>query len=88
MNTSDTAIKQLQQAMTTTEQAVNTINNLIAAHDYQDVASLVAQAADALLEAATLLMQSQDEAALDALENADDLIESVYNIIEGELDDE
>jgi hypothetical protein len=88
MNTSDTAIKQLQQAMTTTEQAVNTINNLIAAHDYQDVASLVAQAAGALLEAATLLMQSQDEAALDALENADDLIESVYNIIEGELDDE
>ena len=87
MNTSDSAIQQLQQALTAAQQATDTIDNLIAAHDYQDVASLVAQAASTLLEAARLLMESQDEAALDALENADDLIESVYNIIDGDLED-
>jgi hypothetical protein len=33
-------------------------------------------------------MQSQDETALAALESADDLLDSVYDIIEGDLDEE
>lgn len=88
MNTSAEAARLLQQAQTATQGARRVIENLIAAHDYQDVASLVTQAAAALLESAALLMQSQDEAALDALENADDLLDSVWSIIDAETDDE
>jgi hypothetical protein len=88
VNTSAEAAKLLQQAQTTTQDARRVIDNLIAAHDYQDVASLVTQAAAALLQSAALLMQSQDEAALDALENADDLLDSVWSIIDAETDDE
>lgn len=88
MSTSAEAITQLEQALTATRSAEQTIENLIAAHDYQDVASLVTQAAAALLETATLLMQSQDVAALDMLENADDLLDAVYGIIEADLDED
>lgn len=88
MKTSQEAINQLQQALATTRSAVNTIDNLIAEHDYQDVASLVSQAAASLLESAVLLMQSRDEAAIDALENAEDLLEAVYSIIDAELDED
>lgn len=88
MNTSAKAIEQLQQAQATTKEAIETINNLIAAHDYQDVAAMIAQAAAGLLESATLLMHSKDEEALAALELADDFLDSVYDIIEAELDDE
>jgi hypothetical protein len=88
MNTSTEAVKLLQQALTTTRTAADTIDNLIADHDYQDVAGLVTQAAAALLDAAALLMQSQDEAALAALEHADDFLDAVYDIIEADLDDE
>ena len=87
MNTSAEAIKQLQQALSTTRDAEQTINNLVANHNYQDVAGLVTQAAAALLESAALLMQSDDEAALDAIEIADDLLNSVYGIIDADLDD-
>ena len=86
MNTSTEAIKLLQQAYATTQQAADTIENLIAEHDYQDVADMVARAAAALLESATLLMQSDDEAALQALENADDLLDTVYDVINADLD--
>lgn len=88
MHTSQEAVSQLQQALATTRGAVNTIDNLIAEHDYQDVASLVAQAAASLLESTVLLMQSRDEAAIDALENAEDLLEAVYSIIDAELDED
>ena len=88
MNTSAEAIQQLDQALATTRSALNTIENLIAVHDYQDVAQLVTQAAAALLETARLLMESQDEAALDMLENADDLLDTVYDIIEADLNEE
>lgn len=88
MHTSQEAVSQLQQALATTRSAVNTIDNLIAEHDYQDVASLVAQAAASLLESTVLLMQSRDEAAIDALENAEDLLEAVYSIIDAELDED
>lgn len=87
MNTSTEALRLLQEALSTTRAATQVIDNLIADHDYQDVASLVSQAAAALLESATLLMQSKDESALDALEQADDLLDSVYNIIDGETDE-
>jgi hypothetical protein len=88
MNTSNEAIKLLQQALAQTRDAQKVIDNLIADHDYQDVATLVTQAAAALLESAALLMQSKDEAALDALENADDLLDSVYSIIDAETDED
>lgn len=87
MNTSSQAVQQLQQAMTTTRQAASTIENLIAEHDYQDVAGLVTLAAAALLESAAYLMQGQDEAALESLEDADDLLDAVYDIIESDLGD-
>jgi hypothetical protein len=88
MNTSTEAVKQLQEALAKTQSATQVINNLIAEHEYQDVASLVAQAGAALLEAAALLMQSKDEDALAALEAADDLMDSVYGIIDGEVDED
>ncbi|MCA0455920.1 MAG: hypothetical protein LCI00_18230 [Chloroflexi bacterium] len=88
MNTSNEAITKLEQALGTTKEAANVIDNLIAAHDYQDVASLVTQAAAKLLEAASALMQSNDEAGLVALEGADDLLDAVYDIIDGETDEE
>lgn len=88
MNTSTEAIRLLQEAVKTARGAEQVINDLIAPHDYQDVALLVAQAAVALLESAALLMQSKDEDALDALENADDLLDSVWAIIDGEVDEE
>jgi hypothetical protein len=88
MNTSSEAIRLLEQAAATAREAAAVIDNLIAAHDYQDVAGLVTQAAVGLLDSATRLMQSDDVAGLEALEAADDLLDSVYDIIESELDDE
>lgn len=88
MNTSTQAVTLLQQALTLTGQARDTIDNLIAEHDYQDVATLVTQAAAALLESAAYLMQSKDELALNALEGAEDLLDAVYEIIDGETDED
>jgi hypothetical protein len=85
MNTSSEAIKTLQEAHTKVAAASAIIENLIAAHDYQDVALLVAHAGAKLVEAATLLMQSNDAAAFTALEDADDLLDAVYNIIDADL---
>ena len=86
--TSGEAAKRLEQARTTTTEAVSIIDNLIAEHEYQDVASLVTQAASKLLEAAAALMQSNDAAGLEALESADDLLDAVYDIIDGETDED
>lgn len=88
MNTSSEASRLLEQALATSRSAVDVINNLIAEHEYQDVASLVTQAASALLESAALLMQKEDEAALDILGKADDLLDAVYDIIDGEVDED
>ncbi len=52
------------------------------------MATLVTQAAAELLEAAAQLMHSQDESALDALGRADDLLDAVYDIIDGETDED
>lgn len=88
MNTSTEALRLLEDAIKATKEAERVIKNLIAAHEYQDVAALVTQAAAALLESAEHLMKSDDEAGLDALEAADDLLDSIWNIIDGEVDDE
>jgi hypothetical protein len=88
MNTTSHASELLGQALHSTRNAEQVINDLIVTHDYQDVALLVTQAAAALLESAGLLMQSQGEAAFDAMEKAEDLLDSVYDIINGELDDD
>ena len=88
INTSSEASKRLEQALATTREAVSIIDNLIADHEYQDVSSLVAQAAAKLLEAAAALMQSNDETGLAALESADDLLDAVYDIIDGETDED
>jgi hypothetical protein len=87
MSISADAIKLLQQARVTSEEAQRSIDDLIVEHEYQDVATLVTQAAGALLDVAALLMQSQDEAALEHLETAEDLLDAVYDIIDGETDE-
>jgi hypothetical protein len=88
MNTSAQAIQLLQTALTNTQSATTVIGDLLVEHDYQDVASLVTQASAALLEAAILLMQSKDDSALPKLEQAENLLDTVYAIIDGETDDE
>ena len=88
INTSGEATKRLEQALATTREATSIIDNLIADHEYQDVASLVTQAAGKLLEAAAALMQSKDEDGIAALESADDLLDAVYDIIDGETDED
>ena len=88
MNTSSEAINKLQKALEATNEAKSVVDNLIAEHDYQDVSSLVTEAAATLLEAAIALMESQDESALDKVESAEDLLDSAYNIIDGEVDED
>jgi hypothetical protein len=88
MSTSSDVIKSLDQALTATRTAVQQTDDLIVAHDYQDVASLVANAAAALLQSASYLMQSKDEDAFSALEQADDYLDAVYDIIDSETEQE
>ena len=88
MHTSTEAVQLLQEALARTRAAIQVINNLVIEHEYQDVAVLVAQAGAALMEAAVLLLESKDEDALDAIEQADDLLDSVYKIIDGEVDED
>lgn len=88
MNTSTRASELLRQALAAAREAEGVVNDLIVAHDYQDVALLVTQAAAALLESAALLMQSDADAAFDQIEHAEDLLDTVYGIIDGELDED
>jgi phosphate uptake regulator len=88
MNTSVEATKKLQDALKLAREAQSIIDNLIAPHDYQDVATLIAQAAASMLEAATLFMEKHDEDALAKIEEADDLVEAMYDIIDGDLDED
>lgn len=86
MNTSSEVVKQLQDAIQKTQSAQNVLDNLIAVHDYEDIATLVLQAAEALLHAASALMQHEDENALQLVESAEDLIDEMYKIIDGDMD--
>ncbi len=88
MNTSSEAVKQLTTALEQTRSAAEVIQNLVAEHDYQDEAALVSHAAARLLEAAAHLMQSQDEPALEAIKSAEDLLEALWELIEGEIDED
>jgi hypothetical protein len=88
MQTSSAAIALLEQAQKTTQDAAKVIENLIAEHDYQDVALIITHAAAELLETAKLLMHSQDVAAFESLERAEDLLDSFYDIVDGEIDEE
>lgn len=88
MSTSSEVIQSLEQAQTSVRAALRQLDDLIVEHDYQDVATLIVQAADALLDASSQLMQSKDEVALDSLDRADELLENVYAIIEGDLDED
>jgi len=88
MNTSGEALRLLNQALGDTRKAGAVIDDLFAPHDYQDVASVVARAGAALLESAIRLLESNPDAALDALEAADDLLDAVYDIIDSETDED
>ena len=86
MNTSQEAIKQLQSSLSGAKDAADTIENLIAVHDYQDVAGLATLAAASLLEAATKLMEKDDTAAFGAIDDAEELIDAIYGIVDEDLD--
>ncbi|MEL6403338.1 MAG: hypothetical protein AAFV98_01700 [Chloroflexota bacterium] len=86
MKTSADAIKDLQEALAKAQEAQNTINNLTATHDYQDVTGMVVQAANGLLEAAIAFMQHDDSKALALVEAAEDLLDDMYDVIDGDLD--
>ena len=88
MSTSSEVVKSLEQALTATRTALQQTDDLIVAHDYQDVASLVTNAAAALLQSATYLMLSKDEDAFEALGQADDYLDAVYDIIDSEIEEE
>lgn len=88
MNTSAEALRLLRQAQAETQQAGAIIDDLIAPHDYQDVASVVAKASAALLDSAIRMLESNPDAALEALETADDLLDAVYDIIDSETDED
>lgn len=87
MNTSTEAIKQLEESLAAARKAADTIENLIAVHDYQDVAFLTTHSAIKMLESTVLFMQKDDEAAFDSLENAEDLLDEVYGIIDEDTDE-
>ncbi|MDX2162538.1 MAG: hypothetical protein SF162_14540 [bacterium] len=87
VNTSAEAVRLLQEALTYARSAQQVIGDLIVEHDYQDVAALVTAAATSLLQSAASLMQSEDEAAVDALGDADDLLDAVWEIIDSETDE-
>lgn len=88
MNTSAEAVRLLHEALNNARAAKAVINDLITAHDYQDVAELVTMAAASLLESSSLLMQNDDEGAFAALDAAEDALDTVYAIIDGDMDDD
>lgn len=88
MNTSTEARKQLEQALAQAQSATEVINNLVAAHDYQDVAALVTRAGAMLLASGLALMNNDDETALDHIDTAEDLLDNIYDIIGVDIEDE
>lgn len=86
MSTSQDVIARLEAAQQTVQEVNAAIDDLIAVHDYQDVAALITQSAERLLQATEQFMQSDSEAALATIEAAEDLIDAMYDIIEEDLD--
>jgi hypothetical protein len=87
MNTSTEALRLLGEALAKAQAASAVIDDLIAPHDYQDIAMLVARASALMLQSTMSLMQSDPDGALDALESADDLLDAVYDVIDSETED-
>lgn len=85
MKTSKDVLAKLADAKSTTDDAHTTLRELVAVHDYQDVTGLVIQAAEQLLVAAEQFMQKDSQTALDKIEAAEDLLDELYDIIEGDL---
>ena len=88
MNTSTEALRLLREALTKAEAATAVIDDLLAPHDYQDVAMLVVRASALMLQSTMRLLESNPDAALVALEGADDLLDAVYDVIDSETDGE
>lgn len=86
--TSNEVVKQLEQAQAATQAALTALNGLIVPHDYQDVTVFVAKAAMQLLTAAHALMQNDDTRAFAAIEQADELLEGAFDIVDSELEDD
>lgn len=86
--TSGEAVNQLVAAAQQAHKAALTIDNLLAAHDYQDVAGIAARAGQALLDAATAFMKNDDESAFRSIDAAEDFLDALYDIVDGELGDE
>lgn len=85
----DSAIRKLQQANDAARAAVSQIDSLAGESEYNDMASLVANAGAALMRAAVHLLEERDEAAFDLLEQADDYLDAAMDIVDDEdLDDE
>ncbi|MFZ4813778.1 MAG: hypothetical protein ACOYL5_04525 [Phototrophicaceae bacterium] len=88
MNTPAEALKQLETAIAASHQASDILDDLLVAHDYQDVALLVSKAAGKLLEAAAHLLREEDEMAFVTLEESDDLLETFYKVMDEDFEDD
>ena len=88
MSTSSEVVKSLEQALTATRTALQQTDDLIVAHDYQDVASLVTNAAAALLAIRHLPdVLSKDEDAFRGAWSGTLPGHAVYDIIDSEIEE-
>lgn len=87
MSTSNDVIQALNDARASTAQIQALLNDLIVEHTFQDVATLSLAAAAELLQTTQHFMEQQDEPAIDSLERVDELLDELYAIIEGDLDE-
>lgn len=86
MKTSQDVIRHLEKIIQEAESTEAMMDDLTAPHAYEDVARLSLQGAVALLKASCAFMQTHDEEALEDIDNAEDYIEGIYDIIEGDLE--
>jgi ABC-type transporter Mla subunit MlaD len=86
MSNAQDVIARLEAAQKSVKEASEAIDDLITVHDYQDVAALIAKAAERLLEATKQLMEKNSSEALETIEVAEDYIDEMYDIIEEDLD--
>jgi ABC-type transporter Mla subunit MlaD len=86
MSNAQDVIARLEAAQQSVKEASEAIDDLITVHDYQDVAALIAKAAERLLEATKQLMEKNSSEALETIEVAEDYIDEMYDIIEEDLD--
>ena len=82
------AVRRLHQANDGVRTAISKIDEHVGESDYNDMASLIANAASALIQATVHLLEERDEAAFDMLEQADDFLDSAMDIVDVEDEDE